>query len=305
MSKLMTVFKNLKSKVPKINIGILEFTDDIRTGTYKGIISRLRNLPKGSKEAELIKSTDLPAVAYAGVFPERKSGAITSNSGVVILDVDNVPKREERRIRESLKLDPHTLAFWTSPSGHGIKIMVKMHAGKSATTYKSRYLDVLHYYSETHNIPVIKPSNGSKWGLDTACSDIVRMCLYSWDEHIFVNEQSAVFEDFKKYSANEQKVRSIIEQVKLRGLDITPSYDEWFRICCSLCHEFGEGGRGYFQQLSCYYPNYTKEECDSFYSSIVAQQKDGYAFPYCPRIRSVPFYCCCVKIASSRSCSGY
>lgn len=58
------------------------------------------------------------------------------------------------------------------------------------------------------------------------------------------------------------RIDELIEKVLQTQRDITVAYTDWFVICCILANRFNEEGRERFHQLSQFYPNYTREECD-------------------------------------------
>lgn len=267
----MSVYKNCKTTKPIGRISIMDFLREIKDEVLKNEISTLRNFTD-KKQKDEYKNTAIKTVTYTGIFQERKNDLLLAPTGVIILDIDNVPKSEIKRIKADLANDAHTLAVWQSPSGTGFKLMVKMFFGWSCETYKTKYLNVINYYSTNCNIPAIdsrNKNNVSNWGFDLSCSDLARLCIYSSDSDIYINEDSVVFNSFNNYSTTEEKVISILKKVTQTVTDITVTYDDWFRIGCALKHEFGESGRGYYHVLGENYPNYTEEETNKIYNDIL------------------------------------
>lgn len=68
------------------------------------------------------------------------------------------------------------------------------------------------------------------------------------------------------------KIDELIEEVLQTQRDITVAYKDWFTICCILANRFDEEGRERFHQLSQFYPNYTREECDMKFSECLTSQ---------------------------------
>lgn len=273
----MSAYSNCKSTVPIGSISIIDFLHEIRDEVYGDEIKKLRSIAD-KKQRDAYKSSTLKTVTYAGIFQERKNDLLTVYSGVIILDIDNVADSEIERIKADLSNDKYALAVWSSPSGTGIKVMVKMDFGFSADTYKAKYLCVLNYYSTTHNIPTNdsrKRNAEVSWGFDLSCSDIARQCIYSADKDVYINEDSIVFDAFDSFSATEQKVISILKHIRETALDITETYHDWFNIACALHHEFGEAARSYFHAIGCYYPNYTEQETDKLFDSVIKSGSKG------------------------------
>ena len=65
------------------------------------------------------------------------------------------------------------------------------------------------------------------------------------------------------------RVKALIAELRARGIDITANYNDWLKEAFSLAGEFGEGGRGYFHDISSLYPGYDKDECDRKYTECL------------------------------------
>jgi hypothetical protein len=70
-------------------------------------------------------------------------------------------------------------------------------------------------------------------------------------------------------------VQYVIQQIEEKKIDITEKYEHWRNIGFGLASIFGEGGRDYFHRVSCFYPRYTKAECDGQFSSCLKGKKNG------------------------------
>lgn len=243
---------------------------DIKNGKHKKAIEIYRKLLLSDPaKAVTYKKHHLQAVTPSGIFDVRKNDRLVVPSGTIGLDVDNVPDDERKRLKKVMAKDRHVIAVWISPGGKGLKILMRMDFGWSAEAYKFRYLQALRYYAERYNIPVYK-ENGAEWGLDTSCSDISRMCITSYDPAIIINNNAVVFNDFKEYAPNEQRVRALIEACTADAIDITKNYDDWISIGWALVYEYGEYGRSYFHQISRFFTKYTEEECNKKYNELLA-----------------------------------
>jgi RecA-family ATPase len=74
---------------------------------------------------------------------------------------------------------------------------------------------------------------------------------------------------------NEQlkQLDIVVEKIVACKKDITGDHDQWLKIGFALC-ELGENGREYFQQISQFYPGYTKVESDEKFDELL-ETKDG------------------------------
>ena len=122
--------------------------------------------------------------------------------------------------------------------------------------------------------------------IDKNCKDISRMCFATYDPEIYYNQHAktliytpAVEELTKQVTieppAVEVKeiptfdIEHILEQINTSQIDLTSAYIDWLNFGFSFAHEFGEGGRGYYHDLSKHYPNYTHAETDAKYNECL------------------------------------
>lgn len=269
LNNQVSVFPNCKTTIPPeaFTIGVL--LELIREGYFSKEVKEYQDLLKDDPEkARHFKSSAMLAITCEGIFKKRNKDGLITPSGIIVLDVDDVPEEIFTELKTSLSKDKYTLAAMDSPGGHGLKVFVLMHFGHGEETYKYRYNEVMNYYASTYSIPVCekRSKNSSSWGLDRACSDISRLCILG--PSIIINGNPEVFEVFQTFSPTEMKVRKLVEKICEQQVDITSSYDDWLRIGFGFKYEFGEDGRPYFHQVSQFYPKYSEKESDQKFSSI-------------------------------------
>ena len=121
----------------------------------------------------------LPAVMWAGVFRQRKAGAIEAHSGLVVVDWDHVGAGLAKA-KEKLSSNPHVFACYVSPSGNGLKAIFRVppdaerHAAAWATAAKRGEL-----------VTGIKPDHGN---------DVARLCFVSFDPEAYHNPKAELLE---------------------------------------------------------------------------------------------------------------
>ena len=174
----VTIFKNLHNTNTPFIKDIDFILNRIKIGKSKAIVDEVRKQP--TKElADEIKAT-LPAICFCGVFTKRADISITEHSGLVCLDFD---KYESVQLLNAdlkiLKKDKFTFAMFISPSGIGIKLLVKI--PKDIENHK-KYFDALEkYYNNTH--------------FDTTSKNISRICFESYDPNIYINKDSELWNE--------------------------------------------------------------------------------------------------------------
>ena len=65
------------------------------------------------------------------------------------------------------------------------------------------------------------------------------------------------------------RVEALIAALRASGADITADYNDWLKVGFALAGEFGEGGRGYFHDISSLYPGYDQDESDRKYDECL------------------------------------
>ncbi len=117
----ISVYKSLfkPNEIPH-EVTIEKIASRIKEGKSKDLIDKIRNGNKDLKK-------QLPAIVFAGLFNKRNSNGLKTHSGLMCFDFDNYPSKEElEKQREILKQNKHVVLLFTSPSGNGLKAVVKV-----------------------------------------------------------------------------------------------------------------------------------------------------------------------------------
>ena len=169
----ISVFRDLlKSKEVPFIVPIEKVVDRIRDGKSKDLIERIR------KGEDLKKQ--LPCILFAGEFTERNSNGLVNHSGLMVVDYDKYPDIVHINEHfELLKQNPHFVLLFISPSGNGIKGVVKIPVATK----------------ETH--PKYFKAFQKKFDFDyfdIANSNVDRVCFESYDPNIYVNYDAEMFD---------------------------------------------------------------------------------------------------------------
>lgn len=167
-------FKNKESVSPDERPkDVTYYLDRIQNGKHEKIIKELRAELDPEKKKKIKGS--LPAVTFCGTFKTRKKDQLKEGSGLAILDFDKLTDVFE--YKDKLKSNDYIFACWISPSGDGLKALVKIPVIGNDSDYKNIYKQLC----------VIFPD------LDTSGSDISRLCFESYDPDIYINLDSEKF----------------------------------------------------------------------------------------------------------------
>jgi len=131
----------------------------------------LENYPK--KQIAPLKK-ELPAVMFSGVFSVRRADAIKNPSGLICADLDKLGTNL-KELREKLWNDPHVFAVFVSPSGDGLKVLMRIPPG--IENFRRAFDTIQVYFRTKYNVEI-----------DPACSDISRLCFVSFDPLLRWNE---------------------------------------------------------------------------------------------------------------------
>jgi hypothetical protein len=148
--------------------------DRIRNGASADLIQRIRALTD-KKQRDILKK-GLMSICWSGTFRRRADQHLIDHSGLVCIDFDHVPDMDALRAR--LTADQYTHVLFTSPSGDGLKVVVRIPA--NAKTHKGSFQALMDYY----NVEQFDPKN----------SNLSRVCYESHDPDIHYNPASTIFE---------------------------------------------------------------------------------------------------------------
>lgn len=114
-----------------------EFLRDVKNGRWRKEIETLRQITD-KKARDLYKNNKLPTVAPWGVYTERNEAGLQSLSGFLVVDFDGKdnPGKDPKELRARLGAMPFCLGAFLSPSGHGVKAIVRANPelGKDGNT---------------------------------------------------------------------------------------------------------------------------------------------------------------------------
>jgi hypothetical protein len=171
----VTIFKNIFSKEPHF-ITVDKALERIKLGASKSLVLDSR-LALEKEKANKLK-LNLPSICFSGKFgADRKDEQLVAHSGFIVLDFDDISDLRDKQT-EIIQKD-FVYACWVSPSGNGLKALVKIADGK-----KHRE----HFQSLQEVFPEI----------DRSGINVSRVCYESFDPDIYINNKAVVFTKAKK-----------------------------------------------------------------------------------------------------------
>ena len=101
----------------------------------------------------------LPPVLFSGVFTVRENVELKTHSGILCVDLDKLGERLTA-LKAMLKKDPYVLAEFASPTGDGLKMLVRTPAASACP--KQVFLTVAAHFKEKYGVDIDHELNCSK-----------------------------------------------------------------------------------------------------------------------------------------------
>lgn len=174
----ISIFKDLfkSSDVPYI-ITLDKALDRIKIGKSKSLIDKIRAAKTKDEKSALKKQS--VSIVFGGEFSERKTKGLIKHSGLMIIDFDGYPTKEEMLIHlDKLKENKHIVTLFISPSGLGIKGLVKIpecNAKDHSKYFKQFNKDFEYEFFDISN------------------SNVDRVCFESYDPNIYINYNAELY----------------------------------------------------------------------------------------------------------------
>ena len=115
---------------------------------------------------------------WQGIFTQRNNNGCKSLSSLVCIDIDHQTEQDLEHIRQIIKTWPFVLAFFVSPSGDGLKVLVRTD-NLSIDDYSNCYRQVEKLFTDEFGI---QP--------DSSCEDLSHTCFISYDPDMYCNPNS-------------------------------------------------------------------------------------------------------------------
>lgn len=174
----ISVFKELlkAQDVPYI-IPLWKCLERIRTGKSKDLLEKVRNAE--SKEVADKLKQKLPCIVFSGEFKERNKDGLINHSGLMVVDFDKYPNDNTMfdHLAE-LKKNKHFVSLFISPSGKGIKGVIKIPVSDKVTHEK-----YFKAFNSEYQYDYFDKSN----------CNVDRVCFESYDPDIYINYDAEIY----------------------------------------------------------------------------------------------------------------
>lgn len=170
----ITVFNNFANTTKPKYFEIDTVLESIRNCNVQKQVDAIRNETDEKKKKELKKM--LPCILFSGKFTTRADKAITEHSGFVVLDWDKVSDLKAKK--EEISLNPFVYSCFISPSGDGLKAVVRI--PKGIKKHRGYYKGLMQVFPD----------------LDATSINESRICYASCDKDIYINKIATEFSTY-------------------------------------------------------------------------------------------------------------
>lgn len=265
LNRTVSAYRNYETVKP-VDVNLLTW---LNSDKYAAQVDEIRTIEDKPTRDKL--KAQLPAITPSGKFSKRCKDGLLAHSGLMQVDIDlhhNEDIANFNDLKAELSKLPEIAYCGLSVSGRGFWLLIPIQ-------FPSKH--------DYHFEALRSDFKGIGIEID-ATPDVCRLRGYSYDREAYFNHTAKVYRRYiepkaERYERSKKqfvqtdesvKVFAIISQIELGRIDITPTYQDWFAIGCSLANEFGEAGRDYFHRTSQFHPKY----------SVAATDKQ---FNYCKR----------------------
>lgn len=280
-----SVYRSAKDRIGTGDMTIAEFLLGER---WKEPVLRLRDMvaeygPLEAKKHEDYKLTKqhLPGATLSGLFSRRKGDCLIQHTGFVAIDIDlgdNTSIGNFGTILRTLRHRAEVAMYMRSCSGTGYFALIPLAYPEH---HKEQFRALQKEYAAMGIV------------LDNACSDITRIRFASYDEHPYVNEQAIPYMGVDLGSqtlapraavygghvdsmdSKVQAVETLVSKLEMHHIDITDSYNDWYRIGFALANLPNPIGRQMFHRVSAICKKYNPQECDKKFDTLQRPEKIG------------------------------
>ena len=179
MTQNVTIFKDIKDTDTPFFRDIRQILLRIKDGseTTRDLVKRIRLEKRKPEKQELKKQ--LPAICFSGTFNKRTDASLIQHSGFICLDFDGYEKSKDLlHDKENMSKNKYVFSVFISPSGNGLKVLVKIPADAENHT---NYFNSLEKY---FNSPYF----------DKTSKNLSRVCYESYDPLLHINENSSIWD---------------------------------------------------------------------------------------------------------------
>ena len=198
MPQVVTIFQNIRETETPFFKDVTYILQRIKEGKNQDLVKKIRAEKDKTKRNELKKN--LPAICFSGKFNKRSDSSIVEHSGLICLDFDGYEKKKNLlEDKENFQNNKFVYSVFVSPSGNGLKVLVKIPPKPQNHT---KYFNSLK-----------KEFNSSYF--DTTSKNVSRVCYESYDRLLHINNTSSIWDKIEEEEYEEKSAFKDIPVLKI------------------------------------------------------------------------------------------
>ena len=195
----ITIFKDIKETAQPFFRNVEVILKRIQEGSSKDLVKRIR--AEKDKEKRTLLKQQLPAICFSGKFNVRNDSSLQQHSGLICLDFDGYKTNKDLlQEKERLSKNKYIFSLFISPSGRGLKAVVKIPS--DSENHKNYFLSLQNYFNSEY--------------FDKTTKNISRVCYESYDPLIHINTNSSTWDKIE-----EQVYTEVIKHVDIPTIPVT------------------------------------------------------------------------------------
>ncbi len=238
----VSFFASAFAQTPEETLSIGALMQRIQSDEWEALIERLRLMvAKGDKEGYTAAKRRLPAVSLSGTVFTRDASVpieqrLEAHSGLLQADLDrkdNKQLQDMETVKEQLRADPYVAAFFVSPSGEGLKCLIRIEA--DVTKHAASFAAVEKHFLDRYGLQI-----------DRSTKDPLRLCFVSHDPMPWLNPDARILPPLAATTPSKPSGRmpdcwrppvdtsagELLEM--LCYIPPKPDYDDWLRISSAV-----------------------------------------------------------------------
>ena len=182
----VTIFKTIKDTDTPFFRPVHKILDRIKNGASKETVRKVREEKRKAERNEIKKQ--LPAICFSGSFNKRADNSIVEHSGLICLDFDGYAKQKELlQDKENFTKNKYVFSVFISPSGNGLKVLVKIPADPD--NHVNYFNSLEKYFNSIY--------------FDKTSKNLSRVCYESYDPLLYINDNSSVWDTIEEIQYTE------------------------------------------------------------------------------------------------------
>jgi hypothetical protein len=219
----VAVFNNINDTSEPRYVSVFKILGSIEDGSFKSKVEAIRNENDKGNQSRLKSS--LVSILFSSSKQEgvesgrnnkvswRTDKGLVEHSGLMCLDLDKFDNEFEMMlVKANLIKDDYVFSVFVSPSGEGLKVLVKV--PPQIENHRKYFYGLKEHFNSPN--------------FDDSCVNEARVCYVSYDEDIYINKDSLVFDKMVEQKAPSVEVKEVKVQVKVDNNRVIDGLYKWW-----------------------------------------------------------------------------